>query len=121
MNENSKRAERISNALSKRDGQEDPDQAGRSSSKINQADYDDIMDDRPEKFNGEQVGYRKAPRGSEQRCENCFHFYKRVIDTRTVCEIFRNEEVDEKGVDPKYLCDWWTSDGTDHPLAPKGG
>jgi hypothetical protein len=87
-------------------------------SKITKRDYDDMVADRPEKFSAEQVGYRKAPRGSEQRCENCAHFYTRQVDGFGVCEIFRSEQTDVSGVDPKWLCDWWTLDGTDHPLAP---
>ncbi len=86
---------------------------------ITKRDYDDLIEDRAEKFTVEQVGYRKAPRGSEQRCENCLHFYKRVIDSHTTCEIFRNEEVDTLGVDPKWICDWWTKNGDAHPLAPE--
>jgi hypothetical protein len=84
---------------------------------IDKAEYDKIIAERPRKFTPEQVGYRKAPRGSEQRCQNCAHFFERVVDGLTTCEIMRSTETDEKGVDPKYLCDWWTRDGEDHPLA----
>jgi hypothetical protein len=87
-------------------------------SKIDQHDYDELMADRPRKFTADEVGYRKAPRGSEYRCGNCFHFYARQIDGRTVCEIFRSPETDEDGVDPRYFCTWWNSNGIDHPLAP---
>ena len=86
-------------------------------SKVTKAKYDDLMADRPRKFDADQVGYRKAPRGSEQRCENCMHFYTRKVDGLTTCEIFRNDDTDEAGVNPKYLCDWWSRDGTDHPLS----
>ena len=115
MTENSERAERISHALKQRDGQDDQE----SSSPITKADYDEMMADRPEKFSAEEVGYRKAPRGSEYRCENCLHFYSRQVDGFGVCEIFRSPQTDISGVDPKWLCDWWTKDGEDHPLVRK--
>lgn len=116
MSENSERAERISNALTKRDGQDGHEQV---KGRITKTDYDDMVADRPEKFTAEQVGYRKAPRGSEYRCENCLHFYTRQVDRFGVCEIFRSLQTDEEGVDPKYLCDWWTSDRDTHPLVRK--
>lgn len=115
MTENSERAQRISHALKQQDGPEGQGSSGR----ITKADYDDMMADRPEKFTPEEVGYRKAPRGSEYRCENCMHFYMRQVDRFHTCEIFRSPEVDERGVDLKYLCDWWTKDGEDFPLVRK--
>lgn len=92
--------------------------AGGRVAPIDKAEYTKLIKDRPRKFTGEEVGYRKAPRGSEQRCENCLHFYERRLDRFGVCEIFRNAETDRAGVDRKYLCDWWTATGDDHPLAP---
>jgi len=86
---------------------------------IDKREYDKLIAERPRKFTPNEVGYRKAPRGSEQRCENCGHFYVRKVDGFTTCEIMRSAETDEKGVDPKYLCNWWTRDGEDHPLAGK--
>jgi hypothetical protein len=42
-------------------------------------------------------------------CGNCAHFFKRVIDRFTTCEIFRPS--DDDSVDPSYVCNFWT-DGT---------
>ncbi len=115
VNENSERAERISNALKRQGGRAAPEEDS-PSHQITKADYDALMEDRPKKFSSTAVGYRIAPRGSEQRCGNCAHFYVRMVDKFSTCEIFRSVETDAMGVNPHYLCDWWTSDGEKHPL-----
>ena len=76
----------------------------------------DILDDRPKKLDAEQVGYEAAPEGSEFRCASCLRYYRRAVDNFATCEIFRDEETDENGVNPAYRCRFWTSDGDQHPL-----
>ena len=77
--------------------------------------YFRIVENRLVKFNDEEVNYREAD--SEIRCGNkCQHFFARVWDKFHTCEIFRNEETDEKGVNPDYVCDFHTEDGKTFPL-----
>ena len=81
--------------------------------------YFDVLDDRPYKFTAKQVGYMPAPEGSQMRCASCLHFFRRAIDDFAVCEIFRSDESDEKGVQPHWRCGFWTVDGDVHPLLEK--
>lgn len=76
--------------------------------------YDRIVENRLVKFNAQEVNYRKAE--DDVRCENCQHFFQRVWDKFHTCEIFRDEETDEKGVSPVYVCDFHTINGVDFPL-----
>lgn len=79
--------------------------------------YKKLLDDRPEKFTSDQVDYRDSD--GKEKCVRCFHMYKRVLDQHGVCEIFRSPEVDEDGLDPNYVCDFFTHDGETHPLLEK--
>ncbi len=83
------------------------------------ADYQNILDDRPEKFDEEQVGYGPAPEGSAMRCAACLHYFRRAIDGFAVCEIFRSEKADAEGVLPDWRCVFYTINGTVHPLYPE--
>lgn len=64
-----------------------------------------LMANRPFKLSAEEVDYRETE-DEDAICGNCIHFFKRVVDGLTTCEIFRNEETDEKGVDPSKTCDF---------------
>lgn len=82
--------------------------------KLTQAQYDEMIDDRPYKIlEASRVGYRKGE--GEERCENCFHFFVGKVAGRNVCEIFRPKNED---VNPDFVCDWWTEDGHRFPLRP---
>jgi hypothetical protein len=74
-------------------------------SEITQGLVDRIIADRPFKLNAEEVNYR--PANGEDPCDTCIHLFKRVLDGFHTCEIFRDEQTDEKGVDPTYVCDFW--------------
>jgi hypothetical protein len=80
--------------------------------------YQSLLKDRPEKFSEEQVNYRDSET-ILHRCVKCVHYYERQRDAFGVCEIFRSEETDSKGVDPDYVCDFFTSDGEHFPLLKK--
>jgi len=82
--------------------------------------YQDLTEDRPEKFTAGEVGYEPAPKGSAFRCGSCFHLYRRSPDNFQVCEIFRDDSADEEGIDSSYRCAFWTApDGEGHPLLPE--
>jgi hypothetical protein len=78
--------------------------------------YLDIIEERPYKFNAEQVEYGPAPEGSVMRCNSCIHYFRRSIDGFATCEIFRDAEVDANGVRPDFRCAFWTVDAAVHPL-----
>ena len=80
--------------------------------------YQDLVADRPAKFTREQVGYRKAEEG-EPECEECLHFFERRLDKFAVCEIFRDNEIDRDGINPKWTCTFHTVDGEKFPLLEK--
>ena len=61
------------------------------------AEYQAMVDDRPEKLNEEEVNYRDAE--GQERCGVCFHFFMQGGgERRTTCEIFRptGEDTDVK-------------------------
>lgn len=81
--------------------------------------YFRMLEDRPEKFTPEQVGYKeKAPRGQDEKCWRCAHFYYSAIDLHNVCEIMRPASEDVK---PEGACLFWTDDPNfeEHPLLGK--
>lgn len=78
------------------------------------ADYRKLMEDRPEKWSPDDVNYREA--GGRDRCARCLHFYERHLDRHGVCELMRSEATDRDGVDPDYVCDFYTRDGEVFPL-----
>lgn len=73
--------------------------------------YDDLMNQEVSKFSEQDVDYRRS--GEDEDCGNCIHFMVRNIDHLGVCEIVRPEE---DGIDPDWVCDFWTSNGRDFPL-----
>lgn len=73
-----------------------------------------IMDARPFKLSASEVNYRDAD--SDDKCAKCAHFYQRVTDERGVCELFRSDKTDAKGVDPEYVCDGFSPDNETAPL-----
>jgi hypothetical protein len=75
-------------------------------------DYQQLMEDRPEKFTAEEVNYRAAD--SDHRCDTCMHFYTRYLDRHHTCEIFRPD--DDASVRPEYTCSFQTPDGDQFPL-----
>lgn len=81
-------------------------------------DYNNLVSDRPDKATAEEVKYRLAE--GKERCYDCLHFFVRRLDKFAVCEIFRSEDTDEDGVNPKYVCDWFTPNGDDFPLRHDG-
>jgi len=76
----------------------------------------ELLDDRPRKFNAEEVEYGPAPEGSVFRCAACIHLFTRRIDGFNTCEIFRDPEVDANGVRPDFRCAFWSSDSDVRPL-----
>lgn len=76
--------------------------------------YDLVVESRPFKLGRVDVEYRKSD--GPEYCKNCLHFYERRWDKFGVCEIFRDEKTDEKGVNPEYVCSFQTPDGNDFPL-----
>lgn len=78
--------------------------------------YEDIINDRPEKFTPEEVGYEAAPLGSAIRCAGCRHYYIRAIDGFSVCEVMRSDLTDIEGVRPDWRCQFQTVDGDVFPL-----
>lgn len=81
---------------------------------VKMKDYERLIADRPYKFDDKQVNYRDGK--DKERCMRCVHFYVRKVDQHAVCEIFRNDKVDENGIDPDYVCDFFTRDGEKFPL-----
>ena len=76
--------------------------------------YRDLVEDRPDKWTADEVNYR--PADDRRRCSRCLHFYERRIDALGVCELFRSDETDDKGVLPNWVCDFFTRDGETFPL-----
>lgn len=79
-----------------------------------------VIDNRQFKLAPEEVNYRKTE-DEKESCAKCLHFFTRKIDGWAVCEILRDEketkgEPDEKPIDPEYVCDFFTKDGTKFPL-----
>lgn len=81
--------------------------------KINEKQYQALLNERPRKFTAEQVDYRDAD--GDDRCCNCQHYFNRPADNWGVCEIFRSVETDKVGVKPGYTCNWMTWDGESFP------
>lgn len=77
-------------------------------------DYTKLLADRPAKFDESEVDYRES--AGREKCGRCLHLYLRQLDQFHVCEIFRNDEVDNNGIDPNYVCDFFTRDGEVFPL-----
>jgi hypothetical protein len=78
------------------------------------ADYNHLIDDRPEKWLPDSVHYR--PSDGEEKCRRCLHFYTRKLDGFGVCELIRDADTDEDGVDGDNVCDFYTQDGENFPL-----
>lgn len=76
--------------------------------------YDLVVESRPFKLGRDEVDYREAD--GEEQCKNCIHFYERRWDKFGVCEIFRDDETDEKGVNEDWVCSFHTVDGKEFPL-----
>jgi len=83
---------------------------------LNLDDYHSLINNRPIKADAEEVDYEPAPEGSAMRCASCIHLYRRATDGFGVCEIFRDEQTDEEGIDPAYRCKFWSVDGEVMPL-----
>jgi hypothetical protein len=74
-----------------------------------------LIENRPYKFDAEEVNYREAE--GDESCGDCQHFYTRKVDGYNVCEVFR--DVTKKGenpIDPEKVCDFFTEDGEEFPL-----
>lgn len=80
---------------------------------VSKESYLRLVENRPYKFDSEEVNYRKSD--GEEACERCVHFFERLTDKFHVCEIFRPVKGKET-VDPEFVCDFFTADGESHPL-----
>lgn len=78
-------------------------------------DYKKMIEDRPEKFDEDQVNYRESDVNSE--CSGCLHFFERRIDSFAVCEIMRPDK--DEDVKMNWVCDFFTKDGESFPLRPR--
>ena len=84
--------------------------------------YDRMISDRPLKFDAEEVNYTEAVNYStysflqndDPCCKKCIHFFTREVDGHHTCEIFRPDE--DASVEPEYVCDFFSSDGSEFPL-----
>lgn len=76
--------------------------------------YERLLNDRPFKFTPQQVGYEEGE--GEYHCVSCAHFFLRPIDRHTVCEIMRSPDIDREGVNPQWVCQYYTADGGSFPL-----
>ena len=81
------------------------------------ATYNLIMDDKPIKFAGAQVGFRRAEEEKHDKpCSTCWHYAQfpakaRKKEQRGACEIMRPDDGDES-VEAGDTCDWHNTDGT---------
>lgn len=75
--------------------------------------YEEMVNDRPAKFQGDDVDYREADRKNES-CGRCLHFLIRQIDQFGVCDIVRL--VSEEPIEEDHTCDYFTKDGEVFPL-----
>ncbi len=82
---------------------------------VSKTEYDALLEERPRKFDAEQVGYERST-NDEEKCANCVHLYSRVVDKFHTCELFRNAETDRVGVMPNWKCSFFTRDGETFPL-----
>jgi hypothetical protein len=74
--------------------------------------YQQIIEDRPHKLSGEDVGYRKGE--DKFICGRCLHFFERGVDGFGVCELVRLK--DDEPIKDDKVCDYWTKNGEDFPL-----
>jgi hypothetical protein len=75
--------------------------------------YRRLIENRPFKFDEEEVNYRKST--GEEKCGGCAHYFTRALDKFGVCEIFRPTE-GEESVLANYVCDFHNVNGEDYPL-----
>jgi hypothetical protein len=80
--------------------------------------YTKLLADRPAKFDDSEVDYRESQ--GKEKCGRCIHLFSRKLDGFNVCEVFRNDEIDNDGIDPEYVCDFFTRDGEVFPLLKEG-
>ena len=80
--------------------------------------YRRLMDNRPLKFNEDEVNFRKSD--GDERCEGCVHYFTRGVDGYSVCEIYRSD-TEERSIPPDYVCDFHTTDGEKFPLLDGDG
>jgi hypothetical protein len=79
--------------------------------------YQEMIEDRPPKFQQDQVNYREAD--GEEQCSRCVHYFIGAVAGRNVCEILRT--VPEESIEPDWVCDFVTADGETFPLLGKKG
>jgi hypothetical protein len=75
--------------------------------------FERVIANRPFKLDEDEVSYRKSE--GDEACHDCVHFFERVKDKFHTCEIFRPTGKQES-VNPEYVCDFFTDNGTDFPL-----
>lgn len=75
--------------------------------------YVRLLEDRPNKFTPDQVGYQ--PRGGKHHnCGRCAHFFSSI--ERTVCEIMRiGGDESYKDVERDGYCVFFNSDRQEYP------
>lgn len=67
--------------------------------------YQRLIENRPYKFDEEEVNYRLGIGTQGNSCSNCAHFYTREVDKFHTCEIFRPD--DDSSIKENYICDFW--------------
>lgn len=80
---------------------------------ISRDQYEQLLDDRPDKFDAEEVGFVKESNGAHVCC-SCIHFFHNPARSTTVCEIYRPDP--EDNIPPLGGCNFWTPDGRRYPL-----
>lgn len=86
-------------------------------STVSKESYLRLIENRPYKFDEDEVAYRDGE--GEEVCRTCIHFFERVTDKFHTCEIFR--PMGDAPVDPEFVCDFHTLDGEVFPLLKSVG
>jgi hypothetical protein len=80
---------------------------------ISRAEYEALLEDRPDKFGPDEVGYMEESESPEVCC-SCIHFFTNPTRMTNVCEVLRLE--DDSNIPPLARCRFWTTDGSHYPL-----
>jgi len=76
------------------------------------AEYESLLEDRPEKFAPDDVNFREAKSG-EPMCASCVHWYRSAGGEHDVCEILRTKD---EQVPWNWVCDFFNTDREHYPL-----
>ena len=91
--------------------------AQESNSLATKAQYESLLEDRPFKFEPEEVGYMERSDDAHCCC-SCIHWFNNPARATNVCEILRLP--DDGNIPAQARCRWWTPDGTWYPLVEEG-